>query len=409
MRRRTIFVNRFFHPDHSATAQILSDVAQHLAAEGFPVSVIASRTLYSGAAGALAKRETWQGVEIHRAATTRFGRSALPGRACDYATFYMSSFLSVLKHARKGDMVIAKTDPPLLGVTVGLAARLKRARRGNWFQDLYPEVAEAAGLKLPGPVLAGLRWMRRRSVAKADLNVTIGRRMAVRLEDEAVGDPGSIRVIHNFSDDEALRPDPPGWRTLRSEWGFCDDDVVIGYSGNLGRAHDVDTILSAARTLRDEPRYKFLFIGGGHSWNRVEAACSDWGLQNVFFRPYQPRARIAHSLSVPDLHWISLQPAYEGLIVPSKLYGVASVGRPVIMIGAGDGEIGRLLKTHHFGETVAPGDVQALVSCIRRLGGNQAALDRMGRAARAFVDEEASRGRAFQRWRDELAAVLKPK
>ncbi|QYJ00048.1 glycosyltransferase family 4 protein [Thalassovita mediterranea] len=395
-----IFVNRFFWPDHSATAQILTDVAQHLAQSDFRVRIITSRMLYSDPGQVLTKTENWEGVEVSRVWTTRFGRSNMLGRALDYLTFYASAFFSVLRHADKNSIVISKTDPPLIGIPIGYAARLKGAQRGNWFQDVYPEVAEASGMKLPSIVFRLLKWMRRRSIDKAAINVAIGDLMAAKLKREIA--PSNITVIPNFADDASLHPDPLGWLNLRKGWGFSDSDFVVGYSGNLGRAHDVQTLLGAAECLQDDPCIKFLLVGGGHQRQLVEDACAARGLSKVFFRPYQPRDSIALSLSVPDLHWISLKPAFEGLIVPSKLYGIAAVGRPVLMIGARDGEVAQLLEKYGFGTTVIPGDVEAAVSEISRLSLASESLREMKQNAREFVDIAASRKSALTAWRDKL-------
>ena len=405
--RRVLFVNRYFYPDHSATAQILSDVAQYLSHSGFRVCVITSRTLYTDSSKRLENKETWEGVSITRVATTRFGRGQLLGRALDYLTFYIASFFSVLMHVRRGDLVISKTDPPLIGITVGLAARIKGARTGNWFQDVYPEVAEASGMTLPAPGVRLLKWARRRSIERAAINVAIGEIMADRLKVETTASV-PIKVIHNFSDDTVLLPDPPGWKDLRQEWGFKESDFVVGYSGNLGRAHDVETVLSAADELRGHQRIKFVFVGGGYHRAMLENACTERELTNVSFRPYQSRDRIAQSLSVPDLHWISLRPEFEGLIVPSKLYGVAAVGRPVLMIGARDGEIGRLISKYSFGETIVPGDVGAATLEIARLSLSPHRVRVMGHRARDFVDSAYSRQASLERWREMLLDMFDP-
>lgn len=129
---RVFFANRFYAPDHSATAQMLTDVAEGLAARGHRVQVVASRMIYDDPATRLAAREDISGVKVVRVATTRFGRAGLAGRALDYASFYASGFVSILIDARRGDLVVIKTDPPLLSVPLGLAARLKGAKVVNW-------------------------------------------------------------------------------------------------------------------------------------------------------------------------------------------------------------------------------------------------------------------------------------
>ncbi|RIJ29206.1 glycosyltransferase family 4 protein [Henriciella algicola] len=396
-----IFVNRFFWPDHSATAQILSDVAQHLAQSGFHVRIITSRMLYSDPSQVLTQTENWKGVEVSRVWTARFGRSNLMGRAIDYLTFYVAAFFAILHHARKNSIVISKTDPPLIGVPIGLAARLKRAKRGNWFQDVYPEIAEAYGLKLVWPLVNILRWCRNRSIRKAAINVAIGDRMAAFLQTDAKPSR-PIDVIHNFSDDDAVQPNAKGVEELRAAWGFDPEDFVVGYSGNLGRAHDTDTILEAAELLRDQPRIKFLFVGGGQQRVFVEEAAANRALRNIVFRAYQPRDQLAASLGVPDLHWISLKQEFEGLILPSKLYGIAAVGRPVLMIGSRDGEISRLIFEFSFGASVEAGEAQELANEIVRFSGMPKRGKDMGVRARQFLDTSSSKGAAMERWRNVL-------
>src|SRR3954447_26965913 len=141
--RRVLFVNRFFHPDHSATSQMLSDLSFHLAERGWRVEVVTSRQRYDAADAKLPPREIVRGVEVQRVWSTRFGRAFLPGRAVDYATFYISAFFTLLRRAGRDTTIVALTDPPLISVVAALAAKLRHATLVNWTQDLFPEVAEA--------------------------------------------------------------------------------------------------------------------------------------------------------------------------------------------------------------------------------------------------------------------------
>ena len=403
--RKVLFVNRFAWPDHSATSQILTQVSEAVAASGNDVHIVTSRARYSGGGGDLARQETVNGVTIHRTWTARFGRNNLAGRALDYMSFYASSFLSVLKHARPGDLVIAKTDPPLLGVTIGFAAVLKGARRANWLQDLYPEVAAELGVSLArGPMGGLLRALRNRSLKRSDLVVAIGSRMKERLVSEGL-DAARIVILPNFSRDDEIAPDPPGTGTLRQAWGFRESDFVVGYSGNLGRAHDYETVLDAASALRNTVDMKFLFVGGGHAHSLVEQAARKRGLETLSFQPYQPESQLSQSLSVPDVHWLSLKPALEGLIVPSKVYGIAAVARPVVMIGDPDGEVGRIVTQYACGAVFAPGDWEALSDFLKRLQQEPDYRRTLGRNARAWLSEHASRTAVLGQWPEVLAGI----
>src|SRR6266705_5767721 len=136
---RLIFINRYFFPDHSATSQLLSDLTFYLAASGQAVHVIASKQIYDDPEAALPDHETIGGVTVHRVASTRFGRANLPGRALDYLSFYKSMRRRLGEIAQLGDIVVAKTDPPLLSLAVAPTARKRRARLVHWLQDIYPE------------------------------------------------------------------------------------------------------------------------------------------------------------------------------------------------------------------------------------------------------------------------------
>jgi glycosyltransferase involved in cell wall biosynthesis len=394
---KLIFVNRYFYPDHSATAQILSDLAFDLARRGWRVEVITSRGGYDAQSASLPAREIISGVHIYRVWSTSFGRMRLAGRMLDYLSFYLSALIAMVRRCRRGDVLIAKTDPPMLSVLAAAAARVRGGRLVNWLQDLYPEVAEGLGITLAGGPTGGLlRALRNRSLQAAKMNVAIGELMAERIRNEHVP-PDRVAVLPNWTDDDAIRPGRDAGIGLRKEWRI-ERDFVIGYSGNLGRAHDIDTMLEAATILRGEASIRFLFIGGGSGLaelaRRVEAA----GLTNFLFKPYQPKEALAESLAVPDVHWITLLPELEGLIVPSKCYGIAAAARPMLFIGSENGDLAKLIRDHGCGIAVAQGAADRLADAIRRLAANPHHCRDLGLAARSMLDRHFSRRRTLDGW-----------
>ena len=123
------------------------------------------------------------------------------------------------------------------------------------------------------------------------------------------------------------------------------------------------------------------------------------------FRPYQPRARLAESLSAADVHLVSLRPELEGLVVPSKIYGILAAGRPALFIGDDDGEIARLLAANGCGRTVATGDGAALAATVLALGRDPALVGHMGRRARAAFEAEFDKRAAVARWAELLVEL----
>jgi glycosyltransferase involved in cell wall biosynthesis len=403
---RLIFVNRYFFPDHSATSQILSDLAFDLAGSGRDVHVVTSRQSYENPEATLRDHETVNGVQVHRVASTRFGRDALPGRAVDYLSFYRSVRRRLAELARRGDIVIAKTDPPLLSAATMGPVHRRGAKLINWLQDIYPETA--AVLDVPfmnGLAGTGLASWRNLSLHRAAATVVLGELMAQRVA--RLGAPADrIRIIANWCDDEAIRPLAPSENPLRQEWNLAGK-FILGYSGNLGRAHDFATVLAAAERLRNDPRYVFLMIGGGKRFAELATAVEQRGLDRAFrFLPYQEQSQLRYSLNLPDVHWLSLNPKLEGLLLPSKFYGIAAAGKPMIFIGDTNGEVAQLLRHHGCGVAITTNDARTLVDTVQRWSDNPAATAAMGAKARAMLEAHFSRRHGLERWRallDEVA------
>lgn len=203
---RLIFVNRFFFPDHSATSQILSDLARHLASAGRDVHVVTSRQIYDDAEAALPVSQIIDDVHVHRVSSTGFGRDTLLGRSIDYLSFYKSTWRCLVALAEPGDTIVAKTDPPLTSVIGMVAAERKHARLVNWLQDIYPETAAELGVPLMrGPIAAALTMLRNRSLRRAEATVVVGNLMAQKLELLGAS-PSHVHVIPNWCNDQDIRP-----------------------------------------------------------------------------------------------------------------------------------------------------------------------------------------------------------
>lgn len=399
---KLVFVNRFFDPDESATSLLLTDLARGLADASLRVHVFCSRQLYTNPRACLQRREQLHGVTIHRLPTTRYGRAGLLGRSIDYATFYAAAFWTLLGQLKRGDVVVSKTDPPLICIPVALCARLKGARLVNWQQDVFPEVATILTRPLPRWLDAMLRRLRDWSMRSAAANVLIGNRMLEYFAQRGIP-RAKLRVIENWADGDAIAPKPVEASALRAQLGLKGKFVVC-YSGNLGRAHEFETLVAAADRLRREPAIVFLIIGGGARMEPLRRAVEARGLGNFLFLPYQPRAELKDSLAAADVHLASLLPSLEGLIMPSKLYAVMAAGRPLIFVGDADGEIARVLREVECGITVAVDGAADLVSAICLLKEQPQVRSGMGARARECFVSRYARNRAVERWKAVVLA-----
>jgi glycosyltransferase involved in cell wall biosynthesis len=371
------------------------------------VHLVTSRQIYDDPKAALPERETINGVDVHRVSSTGFGRTALLGRSIDYVSFYRSVRRCLDDIVHPGDIVIAKTDPPLMSVVARPVARRNGARLVNWLQDIYPETAVELGVPfMRGPVAAILAALRNATLGDAAATVVVGDLMGRKVED--LGAPAErIHVIPNWCNDEDIRLIAPADNPLRQKWNLADK-FVLGYSGNLGRAHEFETVLAAAERLRNESRIAFLMIGGGKRFVELAAAVQARGLAGAFrFQPYQARTLLSYSLGAADAHWVSLDPRLEGLMVPSKFYGIAAAGKPIIVVGDPNGELPRLVQRNACGFAIAPGESGTLAATLRRLSETPQKVSEMGARARQMLDAHFSRRLGLARWRrllDQLDA-----
>ncbi|HZZ86325.1 MAG TPA: glycosyltransferase family 4 protein [Anaeromyxobacteraceae bacterium] len=397
---KVLFLNQFFHPDHSATAQIATDLAEDLVARGFEVSALAARGSYLGGRP-LPPREEYRGIDIRRVRATSLGKKTLLHRACDYASFYAVAAAELARLPRQ-DVIVAMTTPPLIAAAALAARPFRGAKLVYWVQDLYPEVAVAMGaLGARSPATLAMSAASRQVLRRADRVVVLGEAMRERVV--SAGAPRErAAVIPNWSDSASVHPVPHAENPLRAELAGSTGCLVM-YSGNMGRGHDLDTLLGAARLLRDREDVRFLFLGDGARRSQVEAAAGE--LPNVAVGPYRPREQLALSLSAGDLHLASLDPGLEGLIEPSKVYGIMAAGRPALFVGPPGSEVARMLLREGCGDVFAAGDPAALAAGIAALAGDPRKREEMGARARTALVERYDRRIAANQFASLLASL----
>jgi glycosyltransferase involved in cell wall biosynthesis len=253
----------------------------------------------------------------------------------------------------------------MLKVLGPLLARLTGARAVHWAQDLYPEVAEGVGViaedGLPARVLRRLSTAALRGHAHV---VTVGRCMRERLVRERGLDAEKVSVVPNWPP-AAVASVPHDENPFRAEHGL-EDRFVVMYSGNMGLAHPFDAVLDAAATLATErPEVLFLLVGAGPRKAELRRQVERRDLSTVRFLPFQPRERLAESLSAADLHLVTMRPALDGLVVPSKLYGALAAGRPALFLGPRGSEAARVVEEHDCGTVLPDPSGAALADAIR--------------------------------------------
>ncbi len=398
-RPRLLVLNQYYWPGIEATAHLLSELCEALAAD-FDVTVVTGRLR---TAPDLPAEETRGSVRIVRVRSTAFDRARLPLRASNYVT-YLAGALAEGLSARRPDVVLAMTDPPMLGALALLVARKHRVPLVIVSQDVFPEIAVRLKRLKNGVAVELLRLLVNLYLQRADRVVAIGERMRERLEEKGTP-PGRLRVIPNWVDAHAIVPSSK--RNAWSEEQGLADSFVVMHSGNVGHAQDLDTLIRAAALLRDLDDLRVVIVGAGARHAELVALAERLETDRVSFLPYQPRERLSDSLSSADVHVVGLARGLAGFVVPSRLYGVLAAGRPVIAAADGESETARLVHDVGCGVVVPPGHEVELAAAIRSARESPDELRAMGERGRAYVVGDADRTVAVARYRDLLLEVAR--
>ena len=399
-RPKILVLNQYYWPGVEATAQLLAQLCEALARD-YDVTVVTGHLHGHD----LPSDETRHGVRIVRVRSTAYERSRLHLRAANYASYLGDSVLTALRGERP-DLVLCMTDPPVVGDIGLLVARRFGAPLLVISQDVFPEIAERVK-RLEQPLVVGaLRKLVALYLKRADRIVAIGETMKLRLEQKGAS-PARVVVIPNWVDTSELTPEPRS-----NPWGATrglDERFVVMHSGNIGHAQDLDTLVRAATFLRDLDALRIVVIGFGARHGEVTRLAELLEVDGmVQFFGYQPRELLPLSLASADLHFVGLARGLAGYVVPSRVYGILAAGRPVLVSADTDSETVRLVEEAGCGLIVPPGRPELVAGVIRDVVEGRLSLEGMGERGRAWVETEADRDVAFDRYRRLVAELAVP-
>ena len=390
-RPRLLVFNQYYHPGVEATAHLLTELCEALAAD-YDVTVVTGRLRGRELDPDYERRN---GVEIIRLHSTSYDRASLHRRASNYLT-YLARALRRGLAAKRPDVVLCMTDPPLVGDVAYLVARRFRAPLVVVNQDVFPEIAVNLQ-RLRHPALIGvLRGLIGFYLRRADRLVAIGPVMKDRLIEKGAR-AERIEVIPNWVDTSAVTP-----RQRDNAWAQehdVADRFVVMHSGNVGHAQNLDLLVTAATQLDDLERLAVLVVGTGARHAHTVALAQQLGADRVAFLPYQPRERISESLSSADVHYVGLTPGLAGFVVPSRVYGIMAAGRPILAAVDRGSETAVLVEEAGCGIVVPPARPDLVAAAIRSLAAGEHDLEEMGRRARAYVEANGSLDQALERYR----------
>lgn len=387
-----VFLNQYYPPDAAPTGVMLKAVAERLVADGHEVTVICAHGGYAGADGSapqpVADEPAAGGPRVVRLRATRFGRGSFLGKLADYFSFYTQVQWQLLRTARV-DRIVALTTPPYLSLLARCYSWLRGGDHAHWVMDLYPDVMVAHGMLKDGsPGHHLLAWLARLGFGgrRCAGVVTLGPDMHARVDHYLPAATAHAWVplwgSHPAEGQEAEEAERAAAR-LRRDRGWSPNELVVMYSGNIGLGHRFSEVFAAASALAHE-RIRFVVFGRGKRRAEVVNFIDQHPHCRIELHDYAPADLLATHLQSADVQLASLDPAWSGTMVPSKLQGIFAVGRPVIFIGDAHSSIGQWVRQAHAGWVVPPDDPKALVAAIHAAQ-DPAEREFRGQAAATFA------------------------
>ena len=348
-----LLINRVYPQQRGATGRLLQDLARALEKSGWRVTVLSLADK--------AEVQPSQNLNIRFIKGARNPKTALGCFSNLWRIFWAGLRM------RKHDVVLSMTDPQLLVVVAGLIAKFKGSSHVHWAQDIYPDLFQPLGIKLPQRLYNFLHARCVRAMNKCDQVVVIGRCMAKYLKKHGVA-IDKMTMIANWADFEVVAPSghkgdvkqipvPVGVAKKPEEMRRDDSQKFrVLYAGQVGRGHTMKAVIDAADLLREHPEIEFVFVGDPEGQSVLARARARRDLDNIKFMPYQPIEKLRDVMESGDVHLVTMRESVKGMLVPCKFYSGLTVGRPTIFLGPKNTEIDQVIKEYSAGFSISPRD-----------------------------------------------------
>jgi colanic acid biosynthesis glycosyl transferase WcaI len=376
---KILLLNQYYPPDTSATAK-MAQVVVDVVSIHHQVTVLCGRPSYDPT-----ERRPWRLYQselvglarIIRAGSTGYSRHNMKKRVLNYLSYVALAVPRALLF--RCDVVLAMTDPPFQGIVGALVALLKGKPYVYNIRDLYPDMAVGGAIVEPGLLARVWEKLHRWALRRASRVIVLGEDMCARIISKGV-DAARVVVIRDGAEilpaDTVLpAPDPEVVRAIRGNFSF-----VLLHAGNLGFYGAWNTLVTAVRRLANDG-VGLVFVGDGAQRAQIEAMAAGSG--NIRFLDFFPSSKIASVLAAADAHVITIKSGLEGVVVPSKMYGILAAGKPIVAVAPKETDVVTLGMQRGFAVAAEPDNPEKVAAAIREIAFDPNTLKRMGEAARA--------------------------
>lgn len=413
MKRKVLFFANYYYPDKSAMARLMTDLSQGISDE-FDINVVCAIPSYAGRiAPEYQKKRFYKekigNVNVIRVRVSENDKSKKIKRVHHVLSYFFNAIIATIRIG-KCDIVYATTAPPILGGVLGrIAKRISKAKYVYVIQDFNPEQIEAVSFSKNKFVISVMRHLDYNSCKSADSLVIIGRDMQETLNRRFSQCHIEGKYIHNWVDEQGMYPvnsNDYGVYKFKEKYNL-NNKFVFMYLGNLGLYYDLMGLLKVIKKFKKYNDIVFAFVGTGAVEDKMKNYCKENDLKNVRFIPYQTGDDLIFAMNSADIHIVTNAKGIKGVSVPSKIYGIMAVNKPVIGILESGSEVWKIIDESGIGVLCETGDYNQIESKIRYICENKRQIVKMGANGRNILLSEFSKHDAIEKYKQLFNSLCK--
>lgn len=414
MRKKLLMYTNYFYPEVATTGQILTELAEGLS-ETFEITVICEIPSYAQAIDEKYKIkrfyfEEYKGIKVIRVRVPEVNKQSKVSRV-KYILSYFFNCIGATCKVGKFDLVFTVTQPPILGGLLGIIGKMvTRGKLMYQIMDFNPEQTIAVNYAGNKIIIGAMMWFDKLSCRFSDVVVTLGRDMQEtlykRFNNKKI--PANV-VINNWIDETKIYPlefSNERVSAFRKQYGL-EGKFVIMTSGNIGLYYDFENLLKIMAKFKDEKEVVFLFVGDGLVKPKLQEYVKEHRLQNVIFAPFQKKEDLNYSLNAADVHIVTNALGVKGVSVPSKIYGILAVNKPIWGILEKGSEAWRIIEDSNCGILAEAANYEQIENTLKQVIAEKDKFIKEHSTGRSYLESYLGKSKSIKAYRDALLDILK--
>lgn len=420
-KKRLLIYAHYYIPDVASTGQIVRELAEGML-DTFDITVICVVPSYTGKIEEKYKKQKYykeniNGVDIVRIRVPEFNKSNKKSRIKNIISYFFGAILATFK-VGKQDVVFSISQPPILGGLLGAIGKwIKHAKFVYNIQDFNPEQTMAVNYSKNKFILNAMMKLDKFSCKRSNLIITVGRDLVQtvnnRFKNKTV--PKTV-LINNWIDENEIHPlDKDNAKVIefKKKYGL-ENKFIIMYSGNIGLYYDLENIIKVVEKIKPGTRTKdnkevvFAFVGEGTVLEKLKQYKQEHNMNNVVFIPYQDKKDLIYSLNAADVQWCVNAKGIKGVSCPSKYYGIAATGKPILGVLEENTEVRLLIEETKGGLVSSPEDYNSIEKSIRWFIDNSDSveLEEMGKRNREYLVKNLTKEISIRKYKEEILKLF---